>query len=152
MAGTIVSIARRAAKRAPMEELARAAVSPKAGVASDFRGKPGKRQITILFQEDWAAAVAGLNPDAPWTIRRANLFISGLPNPQAAGGVIAIGDVRLVVTGEAQPCIRMEEQLTGLQEALKSNWRGGFTASVLTGGEVAIGDKAEWLPHPYGPR
>lgn len=148
MTGHLVSIARRARKRAPMEELRSASISPQAGVAGDFRGKPGRRQVTILFRQDWQAAIANLDPQTPWTVRRANLLVTGLANPKAPGGVLAIGAARFLITGETDPCIRMDEQLAGLQEAMKPDWRGGLTARVLTGGEIEVGDKAEWLESP----
>jgi MOSC domain-containing protein YiiM len=148
MAGRLVSIARRSAKRAPMEELRSAVVSTESGVAGDFRGKPGRRQVTILFQEDWESAVANLDAKAPWTIRRANLLVAGLDNPKTSGGVLAIGAARFLVTGETQPCIRMEEQLAGLQEQMKPDWRGGVAAQVLRGGNIQAGDEVEWLESP----
>jgi len=145
MTGHLISIARRSAKRAPMEELRSVSISAEAGVAGDYRGKPGRRQVTILFQQDWEAAVANLDPQTPWTVRRANLLVTGLPNPKGAGRVLAIGSARFVITGETDPCSRMDEQLAGLQEAMKPDWRGGLTARVLTGGEIKAGDKAEWI-------
>jgi MOSC domain-containing protein YiiM len=148
MTGHLVSIARRSAKRAPMEELRSVAISPEAGVAGDFRGKPGRRQVTILFEKDWKTAIANLDPQTPWTVRRANLLVTGLANPKAPGGVLAIGVARFLITGETDPCFRMDEQLDGLQATLKPDWRGGLTARVLTGGEIKVGDKAEWLEIP----
>jgi MOSC domain-containing protein YiiM len=127
-----------------MELLDSVAVTAEAGVAGDFRGAPGPRQVTILFEADWRAACAELNLTAPWTTRRANLLIAGLANPQAAGGVLAIGPVRLAITGETDPCGRMEQQISGLRGALTPAWRGGLTASVLVGGVLRVGDAAAW--------
>ncbi len=145
MTGRLEAIATKAAKRAPMAEIDRANVSIATGVAGDWRGKQKTRQVTVLFAEDWAAAVAGLDPAAPWTIRRATLLVSGLNNPRRAGDVLAVGDVRLVVTGETQPCVRMDEQLPGLWDAMRPDWRGGVTAQVIAGGEIVVGDKVRWV-------
>lgn len=145
MAGRVEGIATKAAKRADMVPVDRAIVSIEAGVAGDWRGEQKTRQVTVLFAEDWARAVAGLEPAAPWTIRRATLLVSGIANPRAEGGVLAIGNVRLEVMGETQPCKRMDEQLPGLWDALRPDWRGGVTARVLAGGEMAVGDVAAWL-------
>ena len=145
MTGRLEAIATKAAKRAPMVPADRANVSIAAGVAGDFRGRQKTRQVTVLFAEDWAAAVAGLDPATPWTVRRATLLVSGVHNPQRAGDVLAIGDVRLLVTGETQPCFRMDEQLPGLWDALRPNWRGGVTARVIAVGDVVVGDTARWL-------
>ena len=133
-----------------MEVLRSAAISTETGVAGDFRGKPGRRQVTILFEHDWQAAIANLDPQTPWTVRRANLLVAGIDNPKAPGGILAIGAARFLITGETDPCIRMDEQLPGLQEQLTPDWRGGLTARVLTGGDIKAGDKAEWLESPEG--
>jgi MOSC domain-containing protein YiiM len=148
MTGRLLAIARKARKRALMEELDQTAISAQAGIAGDYRGRAGRRQITILFLEDWKAAVVGLDPGAPWTIRRANLLVEGVRNPQALGGILAIGPIMFLITGETQPCFRMDEQLPGLQEALEPDWRGGLTAQVMSDGEIAVGDVAEWVARP----
>ena len=53
--GRLVGIARREAKRADMEILEDAEISEQTGVANDFRGKPGKRQVTLVSASAWAA-------------------------------------------------------------------------------------------------
>ena len=83
---------------------------------------------------------AELGKDLPWTTRRANLLVDGIALPQAAGDVIEIGDVKLKVELETDPCSRMEEQFAGLKQALTPDWRGGVCCTVLSGGTVAIGD------------
>ena len=144
MSGRLAGIATKAGKRLPMVRADRAIVSVEEGVSGDWRGKQKTRQVTVLFAEDWARAVAELDPATPWTVRRATLLVSGLVNPQQAGGVLAIGQVRLKVTGETQPCVRMDEQLPGLWDAMRPDWRGGVTARVIAGGEIAVGDGVEW--------
>lgn len=148
MTGRLVSIARKAKPHEPVEELRAATVSAASGVEGDFRGRPGPRQITILFAEDWKAAVANLDPSAPWTIRRANLLVEGVANPKAPGGVLAIGDALFLVTGETTPCSRMEAQLAGLREALKPDWRGGLTAQAMSDCRIRVGDPVDWSFSP----
>ena len=46
--GRLEGIARRDRKRAPMQTLDRAHISTETGVAKDFRGKPGDRQVTVI--------------------------------------------------------------------------------------------------------
>ncbi len=85
------------------------------------------------------------DPGAAWTIRRANLLVSGVANPRAAGGLLKVGPVLLKITGETQPCVRMDEQLPGLWKALEPDWLGGLTAMVREGGEIAVGHEVAWV-------
>jgi len=138
--GRLVGIARRAAKRAPMETLERAVVSDQTGVAQDFRGKPGRRTVTVISTRAWREVCAELGKDIPWTTRRANLFVDDVDLPRSAGQIIAVGEVRLKVTMELDPCFRMDEQENGLTDALKPDWRGGVGCMVLQSGSVSLGD------------
>jgi MOSC domain-containing protein YiiM len=138
--GRLEGIARRDRKRAPMETLERAEVSTGTGVARDFRGKPGRRQVTVVSASAWRAACTELGREIPWTTRRANLLVDGVELPRSIGSVIRIGTVRLGVTGEVDPCSRMDEQCAGLTSALKPDWRGGVSCTVLEGGTVSLGD------------
>jgi MOSC domain-containing protein YiiM len=143
--GRLIGMARRDTKRAPMETLERGRIGVEFGLEGDFRGlrRPGKepkRQVTILAREGWEAACADLGRELPWTTRRANLFVEGIALPRRAGDVMTIGDVRLEITVEVEPCERMEEAAAGLQAAMRPDWRGGVGCRVLQGGEIAIGD------------
>lgn len=138
--GRLAGIARREKKRAPMETLENAIISEQTGVADDFRGKPGNRQVTLLSTRAWQATCAELGQEIPWTTRRSNLLIADLDLPVSAGQIIVIGEVRLRITMELDPCSRMEEQVPGLKMALQPDWRGGVACTVEQGGEVAIGD------------
>lgn len=138
--GRLAGIARRDKKRAPMETLESAEIGEDTGVANDFRGKPGPRQVTLLSAEAWENVCAQLGKDLPWTTRRANLLVDGLELPRKAGDIIVIGAARLLVTMETDPCSRMEEQCAGLKAALEPDWNGGVLCRVLQGGSVSIGD------------
>jgi len=138
--GRLAGIARREKKRAPMVTLEKAVISEQTGVAADFRGKPGNRQVTLLSTRAWQATCAELDQEIPWTTRRSNLLIADLDLPTSAGQIMVIGEVRLRITMELDPCSRMEEQVPGLKMALQPDWRGGVACTVLQGGEVAIGD------------
>ncbi len=138
--GRLVGIARRKEKRAAMETLESAEVREESGVANDFRGKPGKRQVTLVSASAWAAVCDELGQEIPWTIRRANLLIEGVNFPKRTGDVIEVGGVRLLVTMEVDPCSRMEEQVVGLKQAMTPDWRGGVACTVLKGGTVRLGD------------
>ena len=142
----LAGIARHAKPRGPIEVLDRVGVSIDDGVAGNGRGKvdpgkPGRRQISLIEQESWDAALALLGLELPWHVRRANLLVAGLRLPRAEGAIIAIGEsLRLMVTCECDPCSRMDEIAPGLREALLPDWRGGVLARVIAGGEIALGD------------
>lgn len=144
-AGVIAGLARHAAPRAAMEVIDRAMITPERGVEGDCKGrfKPGgrnRRQVTLIERRDWEMATAALGVDLPWSDRRANILVDGIDLPQLPGTVLRIGDVRLVVMVECDPCHRMDALAPGLQQALRDDWRGGVCTRVLTGGEIAIGD------------
>jgi MOSC domain-containing protein YiiM len=145
VSGRLIGIARRAARRVPMELVDGAAAVVGGGVEGDHKGvRFPKRGVTILAREDWEAAIAGLADLAgpvplPWTARRANLLVEGLVLPRAAGAILTVGPVRLEVTAQTYPCRRMDEVHQGLLKALALEWRGGVTCRVLEGGRMAIG-------------
>jgi MOSC domain-containing protein YiiM len=143
MAGRILAIARREKSRAPMEEILSASVTTEAGVQGDSRGKPDDRQVTVLTRESWQAACDELGKEIPWTTRRSNILIDGLRVEGKLGQTIRIGDLALLITGETDPCSRMEEQVAGLRQALTPDWRGGVTCRVVTSGDIAVGDTVE---------
>lgn len=139
--GRLTGIARRDTKRGPMQTLERADISMETGVALDFRGKPGARQVTVISAGAWRDACDELQKDIPWTTRRANLLVDDIELPQTIGAILKVGKVRLRVTGEVDPCSRMDEQCPGLRQALRPHWRGGVSCTVLEGGGVALGDE-----------
>jgi MOSC domain-containing protein YiiM len=143
--GTLLGIARKSGKRAPMEEIDAAQASEAAGIEGDYRGKPGDRQVTVLAREAWQAVCHELGEVLPWTLRRANLLVEGVNLPQRPGARLRVGGMLLEVTGECDPCTRMDEQRDGLTEALRPEWRGGVTCRVVEGGAISVGDPAELL-------
>ena len=60
------------------------------------------------------------------------------------GKILRIGDAELVVTGETDPCSRMDEQQRGLTTALTPQWRGGISCDVIKPGAIKIGDQIEF--------
>lgn len=150
MIGKLIGIARRSARRAPMQEIGDGLITREGGLAGDFKGaRYPRRQITVLLREDWQAALAEIgHPNLPWTARRANLLVEGVELPRAVGGILHIGSVRLEVTAQTYPCARMEEAQAGLLAALAKDWRGGVTCRVLDGGPVILGDAVEVTVRP----
>ena len=141
MTAILIGIARKACSRAPMETLEGVNVSLDLGVDGDYRGKLRKRQITVLAEEDWLAACAEIGRvDLPWTTRRANLLVRDEKLPQMPGSRIRIGDLVLEITGETDPCNRMEEAAAGLEKALSTDWRGGVTCRTVEPGSIRVGN------------
>ena len=121
--GKLVAIAIRSKPHAPMVELDQAHVTTERGITGDFRGKPGPRQVTVLSADAWKTVCSELGQQLRWTTRRANLFVEGLRFVGTEGLILHVGSVALKITGETEPCMRMEEQVRGLCEALTPEWR-----------------------------
>jgi len=143
--GVLAGIARHGFPKAPVETVERVAVTLAGGIAGDWRGamkgKPYKRQVTLIERGDWEAALAEVGRSIAWEERRSNLLVDGLDLPQRPGVRLRIGtDVVLEITRETDPCERMEALAPGLRAALTSDWRGGVCAMVVSEGTVAIGD------------
>ena len=131
-----------------MEVHAHRSVTRAAGVQGDHRGAMAarkgvyRRQVALIEAESWQAVLQDLGADIPWQLRRANLLVEGLRLPRRAGTRVLIGDTcELRVNVECDPCSRMEEIHPGLEQALTSDWRGGFLAEVIRDGEVQVGDE-----------
>ena len=143
--GRLAGIARHARPRAAMERIDAAQVTLAGGIAGDFRGamkgKPYRRQVTLIERGDWEAALAEVGHTIAWEERRSNLLVEGLDLPQVAGVRLRIGrDVLLEITRETDPCERMEVLAPGLKAALSVDWRGGACAMVVGEGAIAVGD------------
>jgi len=144
--GTLLGIARHDRPRGMMEALDHADVTVDQGLHGDFRGslKPGhnKRQVTVMAAEGWHDALRELDVAVPWEQRRANLLVEGLGLEQSEGARIRFDSgLVLEVTGECDPCSRMEEIAPGLKAVLLPHWRGGVTTRVIEAGPIRVGDK-----------
>lgn len=137
----LVAIAYKTVKHGPMKELLCANVTQHSGVEKDVFGRPGKRQVTVLSLQQWQTACQSINTDLVWTIRRANLLVDGLSfGPADVGKQLRIGDLSLEITGETDPCKKMEMAHPGLELALTPDWRGGVTCRVLNDAMIHLGD------------
>jgi MOSC domain-containing protein YiiM len=148
--GTLAGIARHAFPKGAMEAIDHADVTLAGGIVGDFRGamkgKPYRRQVTLIERGDWAAAMAEVDHSYDWTARRSNLLVDTLDLPQVPGTLLRIGaDVVLEITRETDPCERMEALAPGLKAALLPDWRGGVCARVVSEGRITIGDTIEVL-------
>ncbi len=142
----LLGIARRACPKALMEPLRQGVISIDQGLSGDCRGKPGKRQVTVLSEAQWQQACAAIGQDLEWTTRRANLLVNGITfGPEDVGRVLAIGDARLRVSYECDPCHRMDAAAKGLRAALEADWRGGVCCRVEQGAIIQLDDPVYWL-------
>jgi len=143
--GNVIGIARREKLRAEMETIDSVYVDEKTGLSGDIRGTALKRQVTLLSAKAWSEVCHELEADLPWTTRRANILIENIDFHQDSGYKIKIGEVLLLVTRQTDPCSRMDEQYSGLTNALMSDWRGGVCCSVVKEGNISLGDEVKLI-------
>lgn len=142
----LLAIAYKTVKRGPMQEVFCAKVTQLRGVENDVFGRPGKRQITLLSQAQWQLACADIDANLPWITRRANLLIEGISfNATHVGQFIQIGELTLEITGETDPCQKMNLAHPHLEAALTPDWRGGVTCRVISDGLIQQGDNVMLL-------
>ncbi len=142
----LAGIALRTAKRAPMETRQHGKILSY-GLDGNYFSTLNKvlksdRQITALALPQWEDAGRELRTFIAWQFRRANLCITEHRFCQEdVGKRIFIGKrAQLLITGECDPCKRMEEVHTGLMQALSPSWRGGVTCRVIQPGDISVGD------------
>jgi MOSC domain-containing protein YiiM len=146
MSGNLIGIARVRELGASLEQLTNAAISVERGIEGDARGEKRGRQVTVLFRDGWEDACRDVGAELQWVTRRANLLLANLERPREAGGFLRVGDAELQITMETRPCDLMERSYTGLRSALQPDWRGGVCCVVRRGGEIKLGDRAEYIP------
>lgn len=98
------------------------------------------RHVTIVFHDEWQAALADLGRDVDPSGRRANVFVSGGDGLALVGRTVQLGEATLEIKGETRPCPTMERAAEGLQGALEPEGRGGVWGRVVSGGVVRPGD------------
>lgn len=166
---TLQGIAIRTYKHAPMQTLDQALVTCSSGVANDSRGKPGKRQVTLLSEASWQqvckqlqtrhlttdathSTYTGAHPTTSppsWLTRRANLLVSDKIFCAAdIGSTVHIGQCLLEITQECDPCYKMDNQINGLQALLAPAFTAGVCCTVLNGGTIALGDTVTFISPP----
>ncbi len=137
--GILRAIAHRPLDGQPLTEIQQAHVIPGRGLDTENR-KPGKREITFLSAEAWAQTCAELGVVLPWYARRANLLVEGLDLASTIGRTLIVGPIRVAIHGETKPCNLMDQQHSGLRQALSPYHRGGVYGQVLIGGMIHVGD------------
>jgi MOSC domain-containing protein YiiM len=128
-----------------MQVVDNAQVTVANGITGDFRGSQRGRQVTIMSESAWQRTCQEIDSELPWTVRRANLLVDDIEfDASWVGKTLQIGEAELLVTGETDPCSRMDEQHRGLTAALTSEWRGGISCDVIKAGDIKIGDQVEF--------
>lgn len=128
--------------RAPVESVAQVQALADHGLLGDHAatGAGGKRQVTLIQWEHLRvlAQLTGRESVDPALLRR-NLVITGVNLLALRDCAFAIGEVILIGTGPAAPCLRMEAALgPGGFNAMRGH--GGITARVVSGGTLRVGD------------
>ncbi|SDZ05889.1 MOSC domain-containing protein [Jannaschia faecimaris] len=135
--GRVGWIGVRGVRRAQMQPLERVGVS-EAGLAGDH-APPGKRAVTLIQAEHLPVIAALCEGEVTAGALRRNIHVSGINLAALRGQDVAVGTATLRITGPCAPCSRMEETLgRGGYSAVRHH--GGWCASVLSEGEIALGD------------
>ena len=143
MAGQLQKIWLKTAHDEPLVAKEQVEVTEGKGIVGDLQFAQ-RRQVTIIETERWQRAEKELGSSVDPGARRANLLVSGVNLTDSAGRELQIGDIRILIRGETQPCSLMDEMHQGLREALTPDWGGGAWGDVVAGGSLAVGDAVSW--------
>jgi MOSC domain-containing protein YiiM len=142
-AGSLERIWIKRSKLGPMDFRPQAALRANRGLVGNAN-QGGRRQVTIIEAERWAAHMAALGATLDPSVRRANLLVRNCDLTNSRGRILRVGRVRLEIAGETKPCHQMDEVLDGLQSVMRPNWGGGAFAIVLDDGILNVGDSVTW--------
>src|SRR5436190_213364 len=82
------------AKNGPMDFVPQAALRANRGLVGNAN-QGGRRQVTIIEAERWAAHMEALKASVDPSSRRANLLVRGCDLTNSRGRILSIGAVRL---------------------------------------------------------
>ena len=142
-AGKLEAIWIKRVRRGKMDPVPHAELIAGKGIVGNAN-QGGRRQVTIIDRDVWAARTAEVGASLDPSARRANLMISGIDLLKSRGKTIRIGECILEIAGETKPCERMEEAAPGLRAAMYPDWGGGAFAMIVKGGTIKVGDDVEF--------
>ncbi len=140
--GKIEWIGLRPKKKADLRSVDSAQITVAAGLEGDHNVNPGgKRMVTLIQQEHLDMVSRVMGRDVTPDMTRRNIVVSGINLLALQDADIKLGDdVILRGTGFCVPCSRMEENLgDGGYNAMRGH--GGITTTVVSGGEIKVGDE-----------
>ena len=140
MSGKVEAIWTKRAHGGVMDSASHATLVEGKGLVSDANFG-ATRQVTVIEKEVFDRIRSEL-PDSAPGMRRANIMVSGARLQDSRGQVLTLGEVKIRIRGETRPCELMDEQCSGLLDALDLHWSGGVHGSVIQGGELRVGDAA----------
>lgn len=107
---------------------------------------PSKDRAVTLFQHEHLEVISRLfGRTVEFAQTRRNVAIAGFNLEAARGEVIAVGEVLLELTGRCHPCARMDETI-GPGGFTAMFGHGGWTARIVRGGTIRVGDPVELVP------
>ena len=144
--GRVEWIGIRLSKRTELEACASVEATPESGLVGDhYRGRSGKRQVTLIQAEHLRAVGSLLDrPPIDPRLPRRNIVVSGINLLAFKDRRFRIGAAVLEMTGLCHPCSRMEENLgPGGYNAMRGH--GGITARVVEAGRIGLGDEVRMV-------
>lgn len=144
MSGRLEAIWLKRERGGTMDAVAEVTAQVGGGLAGDANFGRTRRQVTLIEKEVFDALKDEFGSLVDPALRRANLMVSGVRLADTRDRKLRIGDCLLQVRGETRPCTLMEDQLTGLRDALDPGWRGGVFCTVLSDARIQVGDEVRW--------
>ena len=144
MSGRLEAIWLKRQRGGEMSAVSQANAESGGGLAGDANYGRTRRQVTLIEKEVFDGLNDELGTSVDPAVRRANLMVSGVRLAETRDRKIRIGDCLLQIRGETRPCTLMEDQLSGLRDALDPEWRGGVFCTVLSDARIQVGDAVSW--------
>jgi MOSC domain-containing protein YiiM len=142
--GTIAAIWIKRFRRGPMDSVHSAQLIAGRGIGGNAN-QGGRRQITLIDEAAWRAAMEVVGAEVDPSKRRANVMLRGIDLERSNGLFLRLGACVVRIYNETRPCERMDEAHPGLRDALRPHWRGGAFGEIVEGGIIRVGDEAEWV-------